>query len=98
MTYLPARFCPDLVLLCFLLQLAGIVLPHPNVCMLPDGIPSGASFVEYSESLTYDYPSVGQIAQALRDQDIIPIFAAEQSVRAFYDVSIARCVYVCEDV
>lgn len=69
------------------MQLAGIVLPHPNQCMLPDEIAPGASFVEYQDSLTFDYPSVGQIAQALRDQDIIPIFAAQQLVREFYDVS-----------
>ena len=47
----------------------------------------GENVVEYDQSLVYDYPSVGQIAQALREQDIIPIFAAEQSVREFYDVS-----------
>lgn len=44
--------------------------------------------VDYEDSLTYDYPSVGQIAQALREQDIIPIFAAEANVRHFYDVGI----------
>ena len=33
-----------------------------------------------------DYPSVGQIAEKLREFDIIPIFAAEQSVKPFYDV------------
>jgi hypothetical protein len=67
----------------FYVQLAGIVRPHPNQCMLQPG-----DNVEYQDSLTYDYPSVGQIAQALRDQDIIPIFAAEQAVVNFYRVSI----------
>lgn len=66
------------------MQLAGIVRPHPNECLLQR---TGPGIVEYMNSLTYDYPSVGQIAQALRQEDIIPIFAAEQSVREFYDVS-----------
>ena len=43
--------------------------------------------MNYQDALKYDYPSVGQIAQALRTQDIIPIFAAQQGVREFYDVS-----------
>ena len=33
-----------------------------------------------------DYPSVGQIAQALRENDIIPIFAAEADALAIYEV------------
>ena len=42
--------------------------------------------MEYMDAELYDYPSVGQIAQALREQDIIPIFAAERDARDFYDV------------
>ena len=33
-----------------------------------------------------DYPSVGQIAEKLRQFDIIPIFAAEENAKPFYDV------------
>lgn len=65
-------------------KLAGIVLPHPNECLLKQ--PSSGREVNYQDALKYDYPSVGQIAQALRTQDIIPIFAAQQGVREFYDV------------
>ena len=43
--------------------------------------------VDYQDWDTLDYPSIGQIALALRQQDIIPIFAAEAGARAFYDVS-----------
>ena len=55
--------------------------------MLPGEFPEGANLVEYEQSLMFDYPSVGQIAQALRERDIIPIFAAEQRVIEFYRVS-----------
>ncbi len=37
---------------------------------------------------TQDYPSIGQISEALRDLDAIPIFAAEGNVRELYDVRI----------
>jgi len=67
-------------------QLGGAVVPYPNTCRLPDAIPSGQSFVSYEDSEVYDYPSVGQIAQALRDQDIIPIFAATNDVQPIYEV------------
>ena len=43
--------------------------------------------VDLADAELLDYPSVGQIALALREQDIIPIFAAEQGARRFYDVS-----------
>ena len=43
--------------------------------------------VDYNEWDTYDYPSIGQIAELLRRNDIIPIFAAESGARPIYDVS-----------
>ena len=44
--------------------------------------------VDYNDWDVYDYPSIGQIAELLRRQDIIPIFAAESSARPIYDVSL----------
>ena len=40
----------------------------------------------YECVIPQDYPSVGQIAQALRENDIIPIFAAEADALAIYEV------------
>ena len=36
---------------------------------------------------TYDYPSIGQIARALSENEIIPIFAVTNNVRNIYEVS-----------
>lgn len=44
---------------------------------------------EYNDWDVYDYPSIGQIAEALRRNDIIPIFAAEARAKPIYDVSIS---------
>ena len=68
------------------IQLGGAVVPYPNTCRLPDAIPANDEFVPYEDSDIFDYPSVGQIAQALRDQDIIPIFAATNDVQPIYEV------------
>ena len=65
-----------------------MVRPHQSICRLPNAIPSGQSHVNYNDAEVYDYPSVGQIAQALREEEIIPIFAAVSSVRNFYAVSL----------
>ena len=43
--------------------------------------------VDYNDWDVYDYPSIGQIAELLRLNDIIPIFAAEANARPIYDVS-----------
>ena len=42
--------------------------------------------VDYNDWDVYDYPSIGQIAELLRQEDIIPIFAAEANARPIYDV------------
>lgn len=44
--------------------------------------------VNYNDWITLDYPSFGQIAQALRDNDIIPIFAAQASALPIYEASV----------
>ena len=49
--------------------------------------------VDYNEWDTYDYPSIGQIAELLRRNDIIPIFAAESGARPIYDVCVF-CLWV----
>lgn len=43
--------------------------------------------MSYEDAEIYDYPSVGQIARALREQEIIPIFAATSSQQPLYEVS-----------
>lgn len=68
------------------LQLGGIILPHQRVCRVPPQ--SGDTPVDLPDTELYDYPSVGQIAQALREQNIIPIFAAQEDVMDFYTVSL----------
>lgn len=52
-----------------------------------DPTSSADATVDLPDSNIFDYPSVGQIAQALRENDIIPIFAAQEDVSDFYDVS-----------
>lgn len=64
-------------------QLGGVVLPHDGLCK----ITGTTAPQDYDDWITLDYPSVGQIAQALRDNDIIPIFAAQASALPAYQVS-----------
>nr|AAB66911.1 integrin subunit betaPo1 [Ophlitaspongia tenuis] len=72
-------------------KLGGLILPHQSICRLPNSGPhTGSVPVEYMDAELFDYPSVGQIAQALREQDIIPIFAAQRDAREFYDVLAAE--------
>lgn len=47
---------------------------------------NGDTPIDLPDADLYDYPSVGQIAQALREQNIIPIFAAQEDVMDFYTV------------
>ena len=63
------------------IQLGGVILPHDGLCKVfqPQ--------TDYNEWNVYDYPSIGQIAEALRRNDIIPIFAAERRAKPIYDVS-----------
>ena len=68
-----------------LLQLGGVVLPHDGLCKVAR--PTAGEEVDYNDWDLYDYPSIGQIAEALRRNDIIPIFAAESRARPIYDVS-----------
>ncbi len=53
----------------------------------------GASYVSYMDTEIYDYPSVGQIATALREEGIIPIFAATFDTLNIYSVSIASHIH-----
>ena len=64
-----------------LIQLGGVILPHDGLCKVTS--PGN----EYNDWDIYDYPSIGQIAEALRRNDIIPIFAAEARAKPIYDVS-----------
>ena len=66
------------------------------MCNLPSSIPSGQSNVQYDGAEKYDYPSIGQIARALRDQDIIPIFAVTSNVRNIYEVSLLHQSFDCD--
>ena len=43
--------------------------------------------VDYNDWGTYDYPSIGQIAELLRSSEIIPIFASVENIQPIYDVS-----------
>ena len=54
------------------------------MCRVPSQ--SGNTPVDLPDTTLYDYPSVGQIAQALREENIIPIFAAQEDVMDFYTV------------
>ena len=80
------------------LQLGGLILPHTSTCMMPnDGPHTGDEPVEFMNAETLDYPSVGQIAQALRDQDIIPIFAAERNALDFYEVPTYMIMFITKN-
>ncbi|XP_032802386.2 integrin beta-1-B-like [Petromyzon marinus] len=58
-------------------KLAGIVTPNDGNCHLDsDG--------EYKDNIHYDYPSVGQLAQKLSENNIQPIFAVTKSVVNIY--------------
>lgn len=65
-------------------KLAGVVRPNDGTCRI-SGQPTMSTPVEYDDWDTQDYPSVGQIAEALREFDIIPIFAAEMSALPIYE-------------
>ncbi len=64
------------------IQLGGIVLPHDGKCRMN----GTRAPLDYNDWITLDYPSVGQVAQALRDNGIIPIFAAEARALPAYEV------------
>ncbi|XP_062861979.1 integrin beta-2 isoform X2 [Trichomycterus rosablanca] len=58
-------------------KLAGILEPNQESCQLD------ASNL-YASSSTWDYPSVGQIARKLEEQNIQPIFAVTEDVADVY--------------
>ncbi|XP_064401287.1 integrin beta-1-like [Halichondria panicea] len=62
-------------------KLGGIVLPHDGKCRMN----GTRAPLDYNDWITLDYPSVGQVAQALRDNGIIPIFAAEARALPAYE-------------
>ena len=63
-------------------QLGGVITPHDGACRTV----ADSNGAEYDDWITLDYPSIGQIAQALRENDIIPIFAAEARALPVYQV------------
>ncbi|MCJ8732784.1 hypothetical protein PDJAM_G00215060 [Pangasius djambal] len=58
-------------------KLAGILEPNQETCQLDKNN-------MYSMSNTWDYPSVGQIARKLEEQNIQPIFAVTEDVSHIY--------------
>ena len=59
-----------------------MVLPHDGLCKI-DGTTAPQ---DYNDWITLDYPSIGQVAHALRENDIIPIFAVQETVEKLYQV------------
>ncbi|MCI4378656.1 hypothetical protein PGIGA_G00218320 [Pangasianodon gigas] len=59
-------------------KLAGILEPNQETCQLDKNN-------MYSMSNTWDYPSVGQIARKLEEQNIQPIFAVTEDVSHIYE-------------
>ncbi|KAI5107344.1 integrin beta-2 [Silurus meridionalis] len=59
-------------------KLAGILEPNQETCQLDINN-------KYSKSNTWDYPSVGQIARKLEEQNIQPIFAVTKNVSQIYE-------------
>lgn len=73
----------------FCIQLGGIILPHPSQCrMSRTNLAAINEPVDLPDTELFDYPSVGQIAQALTEQNIISIFLTTQDneTRNIYDV------------
>lgn len=64
-----------------------MILPNDGRCRMDMPNTSGAE-VDYKDWNVYDYPSIGQISDLLRKNDIIPIFSVIESFRGLYDVSI----------
>ena len=62
-----------------------MVLPNDGRCRMDMPSFPGAE-VDYKDWNVYDYPSIGQIADLLRKNDIIPIFTVIESFRGIYDV------------
>ncbi|KAK3543273.1 hypothetical protein QTP70_014066 [Hemibagrus guttatus] len=58
-------------------KLAGILEPNQETCQLDNRN-------TYSKSNTWDYPSVGQIARKLEEQNVQPIFAVTEDVSPIY--------------
>ncbi|RWS27736.1 integrin beta-PS-like protein, partial [Leptotrombidium deliense] len=58
-------------------KLAGIVKPNDGQCHMSNG--------EYVESLSFDYPSVGQIHQKVKEHDVNIIFAVTKKHFDTYD-------------
>nr|XP_055070808.1 integrin beta-2 [Misgurnus anguillicaudatus]XP_055070809.1 integrin beta-2 [Misgurnus anguillicaudatus]XP_055070810.1 integrin beta-2 [Misgurnus anguillicaudatus] len=57
-------------------KLAAILEPNQETCQLVDQ--------KYSKSNVWDYPSVGQIARKLEEQNIQPIFAVTKNMESVY--------------
>lgn len=71
--------------------LGGVVSPNPHTCLMNQSI---TGEVEYTQSNTYDYPSLGDIREQLRLNDIIPIFAVTPDVQSIYNTVTAELASV----
>ena len=66
-------------------QLGGVVLPNDGLCKM-DRPRTPREEVDYNDWDVYDYPSIGQIAESLIKNQIIPMFAVVEKFRGLYDV------------
>ena len=66
-----------------------MVLPHDGLCK----INGTTAPQDYNDWVTLNYPSIGQVAHALRENDIIPIFAVQERIESLYQVRFALVVY-----
>lgn len=69
-----------------------MVFPNDGKCRMPMQSSPGDA-VYYKPYDIYDYPSIGQIAELLRKNDIVPIFTVTGKVREMYNVR-SHCMTV----
>ncbi|CAI2722544.1 unnamed protein product [Schistosoma spindalis] len=68
-------------------RIAGLILPPPTTCQLTyqaDRFNSSLKYLGWHNSDQTDYPSVGEIAQALTEADISVIFAVDSKLHGLY--------------
>ena len=63
----------------------GLVKRSDGNCYVPRQGPSGLP-VDYQAWSVFDYPSLGQVQQKLRENDIVLIIAATQQFQPLYQV------------
>ena len=67
-------------------------MPNDGLCRLSKPTTPGAE-VDYNDWDVYDYPSIGQIAELLRRNDVIPIFAVVETLQRLYKARIEFSVW-----